>query len=103
MTALTGVFPILPTIFQPDGTLDLGGTRNVLEYILAAGAAGIVFPGLASEYDMLTVDERLETTHHLGQWLRGRVPFIVGASSAEETLAVRFAQAGAEAGAAAAM
>ena len=103
MAALTGVFPILPSIFRADGSLDFDGTRNVLEYILAAGAAGIVFPGLASEYDLLDADERVAMTRKLGEWIAGRVPFIVGASSPDEALAVRFAQAGAEAGAVAAM
>lgn len=103
MTDLTGVFPILPTIFTPDGALDLDGTRKVLEYILAAGAAGVVYPGLASEYDTLSAEERLAMTAHLGQWLQGRVPFIVGASSGDEAQAAEFARAGAQAGARAAM
>ncbi|HEY4144345.1 dihydrodipicolinate synthase family protein [Pinirhizobacter sp.] len=103
MTPLAGVFPILPTIFESGGALDLGGTRNVLEYIVAAGAAGVVFPGLASEYDMLSVDERLEVTASLGQWIGGRVPFIVGASHADAAVAIRLAHAGANAGAVAAM
>jgi 4-hydroxy-tetrahydrodipicolinate synthase len=103
MTNLAGVFPILPTIFRSTGEVDLPGTRNVLEYIVAAGAAGVVFPGLASEYDMLSVDERLEVTAALGEWIGGRVPFIVGASHADAAVAARLAGAGATAGAVAAM
>ncbi len=103
MSDLLGVFPILPTIFRDDGVFDPKGMRAVLEYIIAAGAAGVVFPGLASEYDMLTTDERLEITAQLGEWIGGRVGFIVGASSAAESDAVRFARAGARAGARAAM
>ncbi|MGN6482290.1 dihydrodipicolinate synthase family protein [Luteibacter sp.] len=103
MTQLAGVFPILPTIFHPGGTIDMAGTRSVLDYIINAGAAGIVFPGLASEYDMLSVDERLEVTMSLGEWIGGRVPFIVGASHPEASVAAQLAAAGAEAGAVAAM
>ncbi|WP_109126081.1 dihydrodipicolinate synthase family protein [Dyella sp. C11] len=103
MTSLAGVFPIVPTIFTPTGALDLRGTRRVVEYILAAGAAGVVFPGLASEYDQLSVDERLETTAALGQWIAGRVPLIVGASHPDAAVAARLASAGAAAGAVAAM
>jgi len=103
MTNLAGVFPILPTIFTATGDVDLPGTRNVLEYILAAGAAGVVFPGLASEYDMLSVDERLEITACLGEWIGGRVPFVVGASHPDANIAARLATAGAEAGAVASM
>lgn len=103
MTKLAGVFPIVPTIFHATGEVDLAGTRTVLNYILAAGAAGVVFPGLASEYDMLSVDERLEVTAALGEWIGGRVPFIVGASHPDATVAAQLATAGAKAGAVAAM
>jgi dihydrodipicolinate synthase/N-acetylneuraminate lyase len=100
---LAGVYPILPTIFSDDGQLDIEGMRNVMEHILAVGADGIVYPGLASEYDMLSTDERLEMTTRLGEWIGGRVPFVVGASSPDEKLATQFACSGAQAGAIAAM
>lgn len=103
MTDFVGVFPILPTIFRVDGAVDPAGMRGVLEYIVAAGAAGVVFPGLASEYEMLTAAERLDLTAHLGRWLAGRIPFVVGASSADPDDAARYARAGADAGACAAM
>jgi Dihydrodipicolinate synthase/N-acetylneuraminate lyase len=103
MTQLAGVFPILPTIFHADGAVDPNGTRRVLEYIIDAGAAGVVFPGLASEYDMLSIEERLEITRALGEWIGGRVPFIVGASHPDAAIAAQLAAAGAEAGAVAAM
>lgn len=103
MTTLSGVFPILPTIFQDSGEIDFEGTRHVLDYILAAGAAGIVFPGLASEYDMLSIDERLALTASIGDWLGGRAPFIVGASHPDVAIASTLATAGARAGAVASM
>ncbi len=103
MTHLVGVFPILPTIFSADGAVDAGGMRRVLDYLVAAGAAGVVFPGLASEYETLSVDERLQITAQLGQWIAGRLPFVVGASSADPDEAARLARAGADAGACAAM
>jgi 2-keto-3-deoxy-L-arabinonate dehydratase len=103
MSTLHGVMPILPTIFDDSGRIDRPGTRRVLEYVIAAGAAAVVFPGLASEYDTLTMDERLEMTEALGPWVAGRVPLVIGASAATEADAVRYAQAGAQAGAVAAM
>ncbi|MFI8570208.1 dihydrodipicolinate synthase family protein [Stenotrophomonas bentonitica] len=103
MAVLQGVFPILPTIFDARGVIDERGTEAVFEYILGAGAAGVVFPGLASEYDMLSLEERLHLTACIGRWNRGRVPFIVGASASTLEDAVRLARAGAEAGAGAAM
>ncbi|MGH6884484.1 MAG: dihydrodipicolinate synthase family protein [Geminicoccales bacterium] len=103
MATLTGVLPILPTIFTGSGAIDEAGTRRVVEYIIATGARGIIFPGLASEYEALTREERLHMTRLIGEWIGARVPFIVGASAAATDDAVAFAAAGAEAGAAAAM
>ena len=103
MPVLTGVLPILPTIFDAGGAVDEAGTRRVLEYVIGAGASGVVFPGLASEYDCLSPDERLHMTARLGEWIDGRLPFVVGASAATQQEAVRYAQAGALAGADTAM
>lgn len=103
MTLLSGVLPILPTIFDDRGRIDEAGMRRVVDYIVAAGAGGIVFPGLASEYDLLTRDERLRLTALIGEWIGGRIPFVVGASTPSPEDAVAYAVAGAQAGAAAAM
>lgn len=103
MAILSGVLPILPSIFTASGAIDEMGTRRVLDYIVASGAGGIVFPGLASEYDTLSREERVHMTRLIGEWIAGRVPFIVGASAAATDDAIAFAAAGAAAGAVAAM
>ena len=94
MAIVSGVLPVLPTIFKASGAIDEVGTRRVVEYIIASGAQGIVFPGLASEYDMLTRDERLHMTRLVGDWIGERVPFIVGASAVKTEDAIAFAAAG---------
>ena len=103
MIELQGVMPILPTIFTSAGAIDETGTRRVLDYVIDAGAAAVVFPGLASEYDMLSKDERLLMTDRLGAWIAGRVPLVVGASAETTEDAMDYARAGAAAGAVAAM
>lgn len=103
MHRLKGVMPILPTIFSASGALDEAGTRRVLDYVIGAGAAAVVFPGLASEYETLSKEERLHVTAQLGEWIGGRVPLVVGASAAHAADAVAYARAGAAAGAVAAM
>lgn len=100
---IRGVFPVLPTIFTHAGAIDHAGMRAVIDYVVAAGADGLVFPGLASEYDMLTLDEREEMIGIVGAAVNGRVPFIVGASSDRVEDSARLAGAGARAGAAGAM
>ncbi|MEG3153660.1 dihydrodipicolinate synthase family protein [Sphingomonas sp. RB1R13] len=103
MVDLSGVFPIMPTVFDVHGELDREGMLNVVDYLVRCGATGVVFPGLASEHDQLTRQERIATTQAIGEWLAGRATFIVGASAATPADAITYARAGAEAGAVAAM
>jgi len=102
-SSLGGVFPVLPTVFTDSGDIDGDGMRSVVDYVVASGADGLVFPGLASEYDMLTLDEREEVIGLIGAAVAGRVRFVVGASSDEVGDSARLAAAGAAAGASAAM
>ncbi|TFW21832.1 dihydrodipicolinate synthase family protein [Massilia arenosa] len=101
--SLAGVLPILPTIYNDSGAIDEPGMRRVLDYVVDSGASGVVFPGLASEYDMLAKDERLHLTAQVGAWVGGRIPFVVGASAPAQADAAAYAKAGAQAGASAAM
>jgi dihydrodipicolinate synthase/N-acetylneuraminate lyase len=52
---------------------------------------------------MLTREERLHLTRLIGEWIGGRVPFVVGASATSTDDAVVYAAAGAKAGAVASM
>jgi 4-hydroxy-tetrahydrodipicolinate synthase len=49
--------------------------------VIAAGADGVVYPGVASEYDMLTPDERADLTAVVAAEARGRVVLVVGGSA----------------------
>ena len=98
-----GVFPVLPTIFHADGRIDPDGLRCVADFAVAAGVDGIVFPGLASEYDALTLAERETLIAVVGEAVAGRAGFIVGASTADPAESAQLASAGAAAGARAAM
>lgn len=102
-TNISGVLPIIPTIFNASGAVDERGIDAVVDYVIEAGADGVVFPGLASEYDMLSGDERLSLTTKIGARVAGRALFIVGATADTPDLAIRYAQVGADAGACAAM
>ncbi|MFO1412425.1 MAG: dihydrodipicolinate synthase family protein [Burkholderiales bacterium] len=93
---LSGVFPVLCTPFLPDGTPDEDGLSAVARYVLDAGADGVVFPGVASEFESLTPDERRRLSDRVADAARGRAAFIVGGSApdVETTEAVaRHAQA----------
>ena len=100
---LKGTFPVVPATFTSSGDIDYPSLEKVVNYIINSGADGLVFPGLASEYDQLSKDERLTMTHAIGKLTEGKIPFIVGCSAPEPEEVVEFAIAGAEAGAACSM
>lgn len=79
---LDGVFPVLPTPFHDDGSVDEKGLRRLVRYLIACGVDGMTFPGVASEFSELTVDERVQLTHAVLQEVAGRVPVVVGATAA---------------------
>ncbi|HVL71865.1 MAG TPA: dihydrodipicolinate synthase family protein [Beijerinckiaceae bacterium] len=100
---LTGVFPVLPTPFTPEGAVDEAAFLRLVDFALACGVDGLVFPGMASEVETLSPQERASLVAALGKRLAGRVPFIVGASDADPERAAARAEEGRAAGAVAAM
>jgi 4-hydroxy-tetrahydrodipicolinate synthase len=103
MTRLSGVFPVLPTPFAADGAIDSGALPRLVEFVIAAGADGVVYPGMASEVETLTAAERLTMVEALGRALAGRLPFIVGGSASDPAEAAARAEEGRRQGAQAAM
>ena len=100
---LQGTFPVLPTPFIATGAVDRTGLRLVTEFALSRGVDGVVFPGLASEYEQLDHHERLELTALVGEVVGSRAKFVVGASAETAELSIEYAVAGAAAGACCAM
>jgi dihydrodipicolinate synthase/N-acetylneuraminate lyase len=87
---LAGTLPVLATPFAETGVLDLDGLRRLVRYVIGAGADGVVFPGVASEFDFLSADERNTALEAVIEVIGGRIPVVVGASaeSAEESAAL---------------
>lgn len=86
---LQGILPVLPTPFLPDGAIDPAGLERIVDFALACGADGLVFPGFASEVDDLTAEERITLLRLVVERAGGRVPVVAGASapSVEEAVA----------------
>ena len=81
MSALTaryqGVFPVAPTIFHPDGTLDLAGQKRCIDFMVDAGSHGICILANFSEQFLLSDDEREVLTRSVLEHVAGRLPVIV--------------------------
>lgn len=78
---LKGIFPVIPTLFTDDNQVDPDALRAVIRFALHAGAHGVVFPGVASEYNFLSVEERDELMAVVNDEVAGQVPIIGGASA----------------------
>jgi 4-hydroxy-tetrahydrodipicolinate synthase len=98
-----GVCPVLATPFGADGAPDAEGLRRIVEFAIAAGADGVVYPGVASEVGELTDAERERLLDVVAAAARGRVPIIAGASANEAETTLRHLAHAQRLGAAAAM
>lgn len=85
---LQGIFPVVPTLFTDDNQIDLEAQAKVIRFAIEAGANGLVFPGVASEYNHLTGSERSTLLELLSKETRGALPLVGGASasSADEVI-----------------
>lgn len=72
-----GVFPVAPTIFHDDGSLDLDGQRRCLDFMIDAGSNGLCILANFSEQFVLTDAERDEVMEAAMAHVAGRVPVIV--------------------------
>jgi dihydrodipicolinate synthase/N-acetylneuraminate lyase len=72
-----GVFPVVPTIFDDQGGLDLEGQRRCIDFMIDAGSNGISILANFSEQFVLSDEERELLTTEILKHVRGRVPVIV--------------------------
>ena len=75
---LQGIFPVIPTLSTHDGGLDLAAQQRVVRLALAAAADGVVFPGVAPEYNFRSAEERDELIKLVVDEVGGRVTAIPG-------------------------
>ena len=72
-----GVFPVVPTIFDEQGCLDLEGQRRCVDFMIEAGSQGVSILANFSEQFLLSDEERELLTTEILKHVRGRVPVIV--------------------------
>jgi 4-hydroxy-tetrahydrodipicolinate synthase len=97
---LTGVVPVVPTIFRDDESVDLDGTVRVVDYLIDAGADGLCVLANYSEQFSLTDDERDTIARTLLEHVAGRLPVIVTTSHYSARVAAARSRAAQEMGAA---
>ncbi|TFZ02648.1 dihydrodipicolinate synthase family protein [Ramlibacter henchirensis] len=72
-----GVFPVVPTTFREDGTLDLESQKRCVDFMIDAGSEGVCILANFSEQFLLADAEREVLTRTILEHVAGRVPVIV--------------------------
>jgi 2-keto-3-deoxy-L-arabinonate dehydratase len=75
-----GVFPVVPTIFDDSGRLDLEGQKRAIDFMIDAGSDGVCILANFSEQFLLRDDEREAVMTTVLEHVAGRVPVIVTTS-----------------------
>src|SRR5215212_10949356 len=83
-----GIYTILLTPFHEDRSLDEESLRREVDFVIAAGAHGIVTPVNTSEFFLLADDERRRLAEIVVDQSRGRVPVVIGTAAPATATAV---------------
>jgi 4-hydroxy-tetrahydrodipicolinate synthase len=79
-TTASGLFPIAPTPFHPDGRVDYASVDTLIQRYIAAKATGVTVLGIMGEAPKLEPEESLEITARFIDGM-GKLPVIVGVSA----------------------
>jgi 4-hydroxy-tetrahydrodipicolinate synthase len=94
-----GVYPVLYAFFDRDGRLDRDAMARQVEHCIAAGAHGLMVPGLVTEVHKLESDERQAVIDLVGELNAGRLPYAVTIGDATQPEQCASARRAREAGA----
>jgi 4-hydroxy-tetrahydrodipicolinate synthase len=90
---LTGVIVPLLTPLNADETLDEAGLRRLLDYVLAAGASGVLALGTTGEFALLADVVKQRVAAAVCEIVAGRVPVLLGISDGATQRALQWGQA----------
>jgi 4-hydroxy-tetrahydrodipicolinate synthase len=103
LSGYAGVFSILATPFAPDGGLDEGSLRHLVDALVKAGVNGLTVLGVNGEAAKLLHKERELVVQVVMETVVGRLPVIVGTSADGTAIAVEGSRFAADVGAAGVM
>ena len=92
MTQYSGIWPVAPTPFHDDGTVDIKGMKRVLDCLIDQGADGICILANFSEQFLISDAEREMLARTSIEHVAGRIPIIVTISHFATKIAVERAQ-----------
>ena len=95
-----GVFPVVPTIFDEQGGIDLPGQLRAVDFMIDAGSNGLCILANFSEQFVLSDAERELLTRAILERVAGRVPVIVTTTHYSTQICIARSQQAQELGAA---
>jgi dihydrodipicolinate synthase/N-acetylneuraminate lyase len=95
---LRGIFPIIYTAFDAEGTIDARDQRRIVDYLITAGTHGLAATGGASESSKMSSNERRWLLELCVYQAAGRVPVIMGCTAASTSESVELVRHGAAQG-----
>ena len=98
--SLKGFVPATVTPFTPSGEIMMDAFSDIVGWLIDIGAEGICVAGDNGESWALDAEERGKLTRVAVERAAGRVPVLTGCSAPGSVQTIRYARAGAEAGAA---
>ncbi|MFO7246190.1 MAG: dihydrodipicolinate synthase family protein [Thermaerobacter sp.] len=99
MTHLRGTYPIVPTPFTDDGSLDVESIHSLTRFMVDRGVQGLAILGVMGEAQKLTEAEKVEAIRAFREALPRHLHLIVGTGAAATDPAVHMAKQAAELGA----
>ncbi len=99
----SGSIPALVTPFREDGSVDEAAYRDLIDWQIEEGSAGLVACGTTGEAATLTAEEHFGVVRICVDQAKGRVPVIAGAGSNDTAVARANLRAAKDAGADAAL
>ncbi len=91
-TVMRGIFPVLQTAVGSDGDLDEPRLRQQVDFCIEAGAHGLVYPVLGSEFQYLSQDQRHQMAGAVVDQAAGRIPVVVGVAGTSQADALEHAR-----------
>ncbi len=91
MAGFRGIFPVVQTPFDEQGAVDESGLTRQVDFCRQAGAHGLVYPVLASEFQLLTDSERRSALERVLKAADGRIPVVAGVAAASAQGAAEYA------------
>lgn len=88
MTTFAGIYPIVNTTFNNDGTVDFESQQRLVRFLVDSGAHGLGLFGNASEGYALGEDERRQLLKMILKEVDGAVPVVVSSGHTGTDVAV---------------